>query len=46
MSCQGVEELPFERVIAGEYQAAFDDLRPAWPFSPGELDTLLNTTVT
>lgn len=42
---RALAEATLERVIAGEYQAAFDDLRPVWLFSPGELDTLLSTTV-
>jgi hypothetical protein len=42
---RALAEATLERVIAGEYQAAFDDLRPVWPFSQGELDALLSTTV-
>ena len=34
-----------ERVMHEEYQAAFNDLRSVWLFSPGELDALLSTTV-
>jgi hypothetical protein len=42
---RALAEATLERVIAGEYEAAFDDLRPVWPFSSSELDALLSTTV-
>ena len=42
---RALAEATLERIIVGEYQAAFADLRPVWPLSSSELDTLLSTTV-
>lgn len=43
---RALTEAVMQQVVAGEYQAAFEILRPHWPLPMGEFDTLLQTTVT
>jgi hypothetical protein len=42
---RALAEAAMQEVIAGEYQAAFEQLRPYWPFPEAELDELVTTTV-
>ena len=43
---RALTEAAMQQVVAGEYQAAFEILRPHWPLPMGEFDTLLQTTMT
>lgn len=42
---RAVSDEVMERVVRGDYEAAFEQLRSYWPFASAELDALLDTTV-
>lgn len=42
---RSVADAVMERIVAGDYPAAFEHMRPHWPVAASELDSLLNSTV-
>jgi hypothetical protein len=42
---RALAEAVMQEIVAGEYQAAIEKLKPYWPFPEAELDELIATTV-